>query len=260
MPQDDQSGTRGRRRNAPAETGVFAADVICALKDLQTLNHDGARQFVLDHLVRAILLPKEFNVVALCEDLLNHRLKHDAIIDLYIPSAARCLGESWVQNNISFADVTIGTLRLQSLLDQVVQRSKVDFSARTQQTRALLVLPEGEQHFLGLSVVAAQLRRVGCEVLVSFDETLEALEQRVSTERPHIVLISCSRSEALEAITQIVQTIRSATNCDPMFVLGGAVMIDTEDLIDRTGVDLVSADAKDAIALCSERLKSSVRQ
>ncbi|WP_299632511.1 B12-binding domain-containing protein [uncultured Roseobacter sp.] len=252
MSQDDQSDTRGLQQSRPNEVGVFATRVISALRERQVVCSDGVRQFVLDHLVRAILTPGDCDPAQLFEELRGHRLSVDAVIDLYIPRAACCLGQSWVDDDITFADVTVGALRLQAFLEEASAQSRLELVTNDARLRAIVVLPRGEQHFLGVSVVAAQLRRMGCEVSVSFDECLDALSARVIEEQPDMVLISCSRRETLETIKETVQVIRQVP-MGPMIALGGAVMLDADDLKERTGVDIVTGTAKDAVAFCSKR-------
>lgn len=259
MPHDNHSGTFDRRRDPPEETGVLASRVISEMGDRLLRNEEGARQSVLDHLVRTILVPDAFDANNVFAELRGHRLGVDTIVDLYVPCAARCLGQRWVEDSISFADVTIGALRLQALLEQIVSEPRIDIMATGSRPRALVVLPQGEQHFLGVSVVAAQLRRIGCDVSISFDETLEKLNLRISETQPGVVMISCSRNESLEMIREMVQSIRSAVSDAPMIALGGAVMLDTDDLQEQTGVDIVTGNAKDAAAACLKRARTVAR-
>ncbi|MEM9638569.1 MAG: cobalamin B12-binding domain-containing protein, partial [Pseudomonadota bacterium] len=252
MSQYDQTEMRGLQRNRPEDVGALATTVISVLRDRQVVSREGVRQFALDHLMRAILSRAAFDPALLMEEMRGHRLTIDAIIDLYIPQAARTLGQNWVDDEISFADVTIGALRLQSLLSEASLGALIDLPTNDTLLHAMVVLPQGEQHFLGVSVVAAQLRRAGCEVSVSFDETLGRLSARVLDESPDLVLISCARREGLETVVETVQTIHAASVDSPIVALGGAVLADAEDLKERTGVDIVTSTAKDAVTFCSK--------
>ncbi|WP_187428120.1 hypothetical protein ROLI_002460 [Roseobacter fucihabitans] len=253
MPQDDQSGTYDRREFAATPTDVLAGRVISALNETKLRNSDGTRQILLDLLVCSVLSADPFEAKQMFAELRGHGLSADTILDIYIPNAARDLGQKWVEDKISFAAVTIGTLRLQSLLDQVVLHPHFESNAATKHLRAIVVLPPGEQHFLGVNVVAAQLRRIGCDVSISFDETPETLTSRVTETQPDVVLITCSRNESLSTISATVRAIRRAGARDPLIALGGAITRDTENLEEQTGVDLVSNSAKAAAAACMRR-------
>ncbi|WP_299680894.1 hypothetical protein [uncultured Roseobacter sp.] len=252
MSQDDQSQTRGLQRNRPEDVGALATKVISVLRDRQVVGRDGARQFVLDHLMRAILSRTAFDPALVFDEMRGHRLTHDEIIDLYIPQASCMLGESWVADDIGFADVTVGALRLQALLSEANGQMQIDLSPDDSRLRVLVLLPQGEQHFLGTSVVAAQLRRMGCEVSVSFDESMGCLQARLLEESPNLVMISCARVETLETAAETVHTIRTSSIVQPVIALGGGVLDDAEDLKDQTGVDIVTSIAKDAVAFCSK--------
>lgn len=256
MSQYDQSGMRGFERNRPEEMGALATRVISVLRDRQVVAPSGVRQFVLDEIVRAVISRSAFNAALLLDEIRGHRLSIDTIIDLYIPHAARAIGTGWAEDDISFADVTVGALRLQALLGEASMQSRTDLSTDDTRPHAMVVLPQGEQHFLGVSVVAAQLRRIGCEVTVSFDEALGCLSARLKDERPDLVLISCARRETLKTATETIQTIRAALPKGPVIALGGAVLDDADDLKEQTGVDIVTSSAKDAVAFCAKSGKT----
>ncbi|MEP2639469.1 hypothetical protein [Roseobacter sp.] len=258
MSQDDQSQMRGLQRNRTNGMGAFATSVISVLRDRQVVGQDGARTFVLDHLLRAILTRAAFDPVLLLDELCGYRLGLDAVIDLYIPRASCALGDKWVADEIGFADVTIGALRLQALLGEASGQLHVDLTPDDARLRVLVVLPQGEQHFLGASVVSAQLRRLGCEVTVSFDETFGALQARVLAESPNLVMISCARLETLETAAETVQVIRSLLIQQPVIALGGAVLAEIDDPKEQTGVDIVTSTATDAVNFCAHRGKASI--
>ena len=55
-----------------------------------------------------------------------------AIIDHYIPETARRLGADWVADRLGFADVTIGSAKLQSMLRELVEEENTkSLRART---------------------------------------------------------------------------------------------------------------------------------
>jgi methanogenic corrinoid protein MtbC1 len=256
MAQDDGSDTRGYQNGRPQDVGHFASTVISVLRDRQTVTGTGVRQFVIDHLMRAILSTGSFDPVMMLEELRGHRLSVDAVIDTYIPCAARALGVLWVEDTISFAAVTIGSLRLQALLGEASCETRMELRKDLALLDVLVVVPQDEQHFLGASVVSAQLRRMGCEVATSFDEPLGSLGARVKKDRPDLVLITCSSSQKLEGVTQTVQSIRNGASKNPVIALGGALSVDPKAAKEQTGVDMVTNIARDAVAFCAKRTRS----
>lgn len=255
MSTDDQTQPCGVQRNRPENVDALASTVLSVLRGQQVVSHDGLRQFVLDHMIRAVLDHGAFSADGLLSELRGNRLTIDAIIDQYVPHVARILGEDWENDKISFAEVTIGSMRLQSLLAEATSGSHSNTSAQAAFVHALVLVPQGEQHFLGASVVASQLRRLGCDVDMSFDEDMGALTARLMHCAPDVILITCPRRETLESVTNTVQTIRNAVSESPVLALGGAIGLEKEDVIEMTGVDIVTNVAAEAVALCARRTK-----
>lgn len=256
MSTDDQMNPRGQQRNRPETVDALASTVISVLRDRQAVSFDGLRQFVLDHMLRAVLVPRGVTPDALLAELRGYRLSIDAIIDLYIPTTARMLGEKWETDQINFAQVTVGALRLQSLLSEASAHCHYDMRAGRPQLACLVIIPRGEQHFLGASVVAGQLRRLGCDVAMSYDEELSLLTARLVEEPPDLVLITCARRESLESASETVQTVRNAVTPNPVIALGGAIKMKKEAVIERTSVDIVTSAVEEAVSLTAERRRS----
>ena len=253
MTTDDQTDPSGLRRNRPEHVDAFASTVISLLRNRQAVSPEGLRQFVLDHLVRAVQSHSEFSADAVLDELQGYRLTPDSIIDQYVPAAARVMGEQWEADQISFSDVTIGALRLQALLSEASVLTRIDTSGPANTLFAMVIIPQNEQHFLGASVVAGQLRRMGCEVAMSFDEDFGVLNGRLIVEAPDLIMITCARRETLESVKQTVQLIRKALKDRPVIALGGAIEASARAVREQTGVDIVTNSTAEAVAFCNDQ-------
>ena len=91
MAQDDPFGTNRPDGASAAGLVPLAEEVISVLCERQTVTPAGARQIALDYLVRAVTSPAGFDAVLVAAEMSSFRLTHDALIDLYIPEAARQL-------------------------------------------------------------------------------------------------------------------------------------------------------------------------
>lgn len=240
---------------AQAPMGKLAAHVIQELNCRQAVTPSGARRFVLDHLMRAICKRGAFDGAIALDILRGHRVSVDRVIEVYIPEAATQLGQMWMDDTVDFATVTIGALRLQSILTEATGRVFYQPNALLD-LRSLVVVPEGEQHFLGASVAAAQLRRLGCDTHISFAENDAALVRRAQFERPHMILFTCARVVGLESIGKSVLTLRNAMPKPPVIAVGGAVKAHKDIVQEITGADLVTTQVKDVIAFCAQRRKA----
>lgn len=260
MTQDDPFGTSRRPSGRASEHAALASEVIAILKDRQVVGPSGARQIAVDYLVRAVTMRVSFDAALVLEEMSAYRLTHDALIDLYIPKAAEYLGEMWMTSDLDFASVTVGAMRLQALLGEAAHgltRVHVD---QSDTLHALVVVPEAEQHFLGASVVAAQVRRLGCDVGMSINESVAQLLRRVEFDRPDMVMFSCARPSALETIRGSVRKIRQLGDVEPVLALGGPCAGVTEAIRDQTGVDLVTNTAKDVVGFVTKRKKALGRR
>lgn len=250
MSMDDQTDPRGATRNRRHHAGALAHGSVSALRDHRVGGSIGLRQFVVDHLMRALLSVTAISSHTLLEQLMAHRVAVNNISDNYVPHAARLLGKLWVSDDITFSQVTIGTLRLQSLIEVAADLAPIDVTFRADRPQALVLIPRNEQHFLGASVLFGQLRRLSCDVAMSFDEGEQALTNRLMREKSDIVLISCSRIENIATVRETVATIRAVAPEGCVIALGGAIDADAGDLKESTGVDIVTNSAADALAFC----------
>lgn len=257
MPKDDLANERVSRSGRSAGTSALAESAVSLLSRRQTMSTTGIRQFVLDHMIRAVCSPRGFDAGEMMDELRGHRLSVDAVIDLYVPTVARVLGEMWKRDEIDFATVTVGTLRLQSLLSAASFES-LDFIRPVDDALSmLLVVPQGEDHSLGAFVLAAQLRRLGARVDLSFCESRSDLLSRFLCDPPDIVLFSASCRATLASISRNVLDFSQVSADLPPIVVGGCLS-DSDDVAkDISGADLISRDAGEVIALASSHRRSS---
>jgi len=244
-------------------TGIGDVDrlanrVIETLCNRQIKTETGVRKFVMDYLLQAIQNAHDFHPAEVLFELHGYRLSPDDVIDTYVPCAARVLGEKWISDELGFAQVTIGALRLQSLLGVASAESMAQHYAHQSEYTALVAVLEGEQHFLGAHVAAAQLRRLGVAVSLSLCEDEKTLLTKVELDQPDMVLLSCARIEALDAISRTVKKIRAAKVTAPVLALGGALKTEEAGTRQKTGVDIVTNTARDVLGFCAKRKQALI--
>lgn len=185
----------------------------------------------------------------------------DDLVDLVLPEVARFMGRRWAEDDISFADVTIGAARLQEtvrLLTKGCGREEerhdtVDGTRprmRKPARRVLLVVPRPEHHTLGVFVVADQLRRRGYETDIAVDMHARQVAEMVLNRRYCMVGITASGRRALASARELVDTIRASVRRVTPIVLGGSIVAGGSNLKAQTGVDHVVRDVESALRLC----------
>lgn len=258
MSHDDQ--------NFPADSGVsafgtLALQVVSVLSTRQSGQHaNQARPYIRSILDRRLTTKAYFNPSDTLDELRAFRLKDEAIIDNYIPDAARSMGQKWVENDLGFAEVTIASARLQSLLTEVEFLNPDTHHPYDRDLEILFVACEDEQHTLGSFVAAAQLRRRGAIVERLCGEPDAVIRDRMMTGNYDAVLFSSSRSQDLEKIADLVTYSKQRMPRPPLFAMGGILLGTFGNIKRLTGVDLVTNDVDTVVSYCEQRSTQRLRQ
>jgi methanogenic corrinoid protein MtbC1 len=168
-------------------------------------------------------------------------------LDLLTP-AARQLGTMWEEDLCDFTDVTVGLIRLQSIMRILAPAFIGDVDLRRTGPRALLVQTPGEQHGLGLSMVVQFFTRAGWNVWSEPVATGADLVDMVRHEFVSIVGISMSCSERLDAAARDIRAIRrESRNPAVGIMVGGPLFIEHPQLAAMIGADATASNGREAV-------------
>ena len=251
--QEIQAQDQGRA-GAKDSTGVifFAAQVVSFLAERNWRTFSEVREPVVSGLITAALSGKKDAFADLLRELKRARVSAAALADIYIPEAARRMGDAWQDDQMSWLDVSIGVGRMQSLLREIGTAWAADQAGDTGHGTVLLIVPEREQHTLGPMVAMGQLRRFGVSVCLRIAPSSNELRSLMASRQFDGVLISIATKDKLDTVTKTVQFIKTSATKPMPIVVGGAVTTKVEDLAACTGADLASNDicaALEAIGL-----------
>lgn len=146
---------------------------------------------------------------------------YDAALLDFVGGAARMLGDQWLEDQRSFAEVTIGLATLHRVVSVLRYRLKPRLSSRG---LVVLLAAPGEQHTLAIHVLGDLLAHAGwdADVRPVFDEA--ELIATVASEVVVMVGISVSSDSTVEPLARIVTRVRAASlNRDVTVMLGGGV-------------------------------------
>ncbi|ETX14998.1 regulatory protein [Roseivivax halodurans JCM 10272] len=174
-------------------------------------------------------------------------LPDTSLLGTCIPEAARTLGALWLSDELGFASVSIATSRLQGLVAQMAPPAISETRYGTETRSALLILPPGETHTLGIHVAAAQLRRHGLSVRLMFGPDEATFLSTLQKDPYDLIMFACPRPELLAFVTRLVSVLRNTSASAGLTVLGGAVLDRQDNLTQFTGVDLVTNDIRAAL-------------
>jgi methanogenic corrinoid protein MtbC1 len=208
-----------------------------------------ARQDLTDGLKLACLSPDTDTWRKTAEQMLEDGCRVTDLIDIYIPSVARRLGDDWVADRAGFAQVTLGCARLGLLLGWADDRlDDLDLAPTMQHGKVCLTAPEGGQHRLGQQVFMTQLLRSGV--------TAHLLDASETMEDADVVMISASGQEDATDLRSAVDRARSL-GPSPVVILGGGAVELTRALCMAAGADLVTNDLDQALSACRSHAQAT---
>jgi len=170
-------------------------------------------------------------------DVLDQKLiPPEVLIDYCIPLAAEELGNDWVDDLKGFGQVTLATSRLQMILNNLITYKNSEAEI-TSSFGLMLIICKDEQHTLGPSILADQLRRRGQSVKLLHSADSNELINLCKSHDFSAVLFSCAGHHSLDYINKSISSIRSLVQ-RPLIFVGGKIL-DLEPAIK----DKVAADA-----------------
>lgn len=171
--------------------------------------------------------------------------------DVYIPAAARRLGEAWSEDRLSFAAVSIGSARLQALLRDAQIAAAQDPVDGAGELR-VMVLADAH-HTLGAMVLTNQLRRTGTSVRLGFLQQTDEVDRIVSECGFDAILVSVARADDFTPTADAVARLRRLTGGRVPLIAGGSIMdLGADSARCMTGADHATGDPRRALELIGE--------
>ncbi|MFN3937811.1 MAG: B12-binding domain-containing protein [Gemmobacter sp.] len=227
----------------------FASHVLTLLADRGTARRSEIRMDIVDRLTAAVIADDTPALEALLRDMRLLRISAVVLADHYIPEAARRMGEAWHQDRLGFAEVTIGSARLQAMLRQIGQAWAADMASHPRGA-ILVIVPQGEQHTLGALVVANQARRLGFTTRLLVGPQLSAVSETLRDRRFDVALVSVAGDSVLENAGKLVETVRRSASAALPVLVGGSVMSRRSDAAEVCGADAAFADLGKGLHAC----------
>lgn len=242
MQQDKQFTSADRTEGPVNGVSRLAVEVVARLVARDGIDGSGLRDTLLARLTEAVIAPDLRLLEASKAEFRRARVSAAEIADVYIPEVARRLGQCWDDDQLSFVAVTLGTARLQAVLREIGEDWAADSQGPADGPSLLLLVPAGEQHTLGMMLMAGRLRRMGVSVCLRIAADPSAVAKLVSECAFSGVLISVSGESRLAACSNFIKAIKQSRNGSLLVAIGGAILDDAEEEMRSTGADLVTND------------------
>lgn len=184
-------------------------------------------------------------------DMRRARVTSASIAEIYVPCVARRLGDAWVADTLNFGAVTIGSARLQGLLWRLEKDWAVPNKPVPRRPPAFLVgVPAGNQHTLGATILAGQLRHRGMSVNLDLELTPSRLLGHVINQQLSGILLSAAASDPLASLKDLVDICRKSSRNTPV-IIGGSILEPEDDIQSQLGADLVTTSVHDVLWFCN---------
>lgn len=240
-----------------AAVATFASQVVSMLASRSARTASELREPLIAGLVAASTLGTKDAFASLLTEVRRSRVSLAALADIYIPEAARRMGDAWLEDQMSWMDVSIGVGRMQSLLREIGTAWAADQAGDVGHGTVLLLVADREQHTLGPMVVMGQLRRFGVSVCLRMAPSFTELTALLAARQFDGILISLSTKDKLEPVAKTVEFLRTLMSNPCPIIVGGAVMSRVEDLATSTGADYSTNDISAALEVIGLKFDAS---
>ncbi len=174
--------------------------------------------------------------------------REEAMLRVLAPTA-QWLGEMWLQDRLSFFEVTLGMANLQQVIRLLGPDEPLGFGG-DDQGRVLLAAVPGEQHTFGLSIIEEFIRMEGWDTQYEVFANHDVLVSRVSSEWFDVIGLSASIDSSVAQLPALAAALRAASlNAKVTIMVGGAAFAAPGPDPAAFGVDHILADARDALRL-----------
>lgn len=171
-----------------------------------------------------------------------------------IQSALYRIGEKWQANQVTVAQEHLATAIVQSVMTAGLLRCQPPVLINK---RALLACVEGNNHAIGLRMVADAFQLGGWDVqYLGANVPTPALVAQAAEWKPDLVGLSVSFPQQLRVVrTIIAQLSESLGNTRPAVIIGGLAINRFNQLAGVVGADACMADAQAAIVSANNMVK-----
>jgi MerR family transcriptional regulator, light-induced transcriptional regulator len=180
--------------------------------------------------------------------------REDILLDLFQPVAQR-LGDRWLSDQCSFADVTLGVGCLQRLMrSPAMPRTAPKSTVR--HARILIACMPGEQHTFGAAVIDDLFRSAGWDTLQWAGQNPAILETVAAASPCDIIGISVGERMLLGELAPLAARLRRGGLARGTMLIAGGHAFDAENARPADyGVDAIVHDPRAAVRTAEALLR-----
>ncbi len=183
----------------------------------------------------------------LIKNLLDFGRSIELILDTYFPIVAEKLGNHWVSDKLTFAEVTLALGNLQLLNSKFEPLYLSNPSSTQHGGKILIILPKGENHTFGPISVTRKLRNMGTQTILVLDYQQIELEKLILENTFDLIGISSGNNFMTDKINGLVDFFKTRAEKTTPVVLGGNLVNTYKKTNETLKVDLISRDPEFAL-------------
>jgi methanogenic corrinoid protein MtbC1 len=224
-----------------------------------TSNKKPEIQAVEDFALLAVSATQD-SLMAVVGGLLQQGVSMEAIYLDFLSPAAQRLGDYWLSDQLSFAEVTIALGKLQVIVHELSMYGPRAEGVAGSGRSALFAPVPGEQHTFGLSIVAEFFRRSGWRTWTETTGRQDEVERAAAATHFDLIGFSVACEEHLAQLRPVVMSIRRVSrNPDICVLVGGSLVAARPGIAKEVGADLSAADARQAMLVAEGAIRERAR-
>ena len=176
-------------------------------------------------------------------DLRADGVRPEEIYLKQLAAAARMLGEMWLNDEMSFTQVTIGTGRMFAIMRGM--RHLFEPVTPVGDKSAIFAAVPGEDHTLGVHMAADIFRKDGWEIALKVGLDHDQLVAEIEQAPTSIVGLSISGEHSIEALSRLVVALH--ISCPhAMLLVSGSNVAEVQPILSLMGLDGIAATIEEA--------------
>lgn len=208
-------------------------------------------QMITECLAAELLRDTPDAAVTYCQELLDHGVSDDLLLNTFIAGAADHLGRAWENDDLSFSQVTHAMGQLMEVARHVMFAPAAEPFMCPNRPRVLLMRPPGEEHVLGLLLSAQGMRHAGWLVRLDLSGDIATLAATTGAQDFDMIGLSVACPTRMKDLRRTIDAARMAQP-KARIVVGGGLLTDHSELAKSAGADLMLSRGPDMLRRISQ--------
>jgi methanogenic corrinoid protein MtbC1 len=175
----------------------------------------------VDRLCHALIGKDGDSADRVVQDLLSADVAPEDVYLDYLAVAARRLGTWWIEDKVSFWEVTVGTCRLLAIMRSM--RGLFDAKAGRSGKTAIFATVPGEQHTVGITMAADLFRKDGWDVTLVVGLDHDALVEKIERSGASVIALSMSGAKGLNELSRLIVSLHVSKPDTPIVLNGNCI-------------------------------------